>query len=208
MASRMTRARLVGSDKPFAGWIRNNPELPSQDANLAVAVSDIDLIVHNYLRNGSHTVQHVILLGVKSRGGHPQFSRVDTLWKTVRRSEYEVRGQRVVVHGVFFLVLSGESVEDSERMEFCRCPDGRSLLREPITEGELIRLLRFETAEVERFLYGVRGNSEGDTGEGSSDGGSTGGDRAEGRCLPSGRGDSSDSRGGSGVRGGEGLFGF
>jgi len=147
----MVRCRVYGEDKPFMKWVRENDRLPSQHADLCIAVTDVDFYVHNYMSGGSRIVQNIMLVEVKSRGENLLVSQVDTLRKVsaIQSSDEVVIGGNIVKGwGVSFVKLSGETPEDSKRIEFGRFDDSGKICFVEIDDRALTDILRFERLDL------------------------------------------------------------
>lgn len=140
----MTRERIFGSDVPFMAWIRAQKDLPSFSATIGFVATDVDLFCHRYLtvvdKIGTREVQCLMLVEVKTRGGKPSVSQLDTLQKIdAFRGAKRLGGQAVRNFGVFILSLDGTEPADFE-MRWSRVGG----VQRSIDVRTLIRLLRFE----------------------------------------------------------------
>jgi len=151
----MTRERIYGSDTEFCAWMRSCRDLPSYSKDFGFVASDNDVTVHRYLTAvdgvGTREVQALMQLEVKTRKGKPSASQIDTLSKlNLFSSEKVVDGVYVRFFGVFVLVLSGESPDDSRQMWWGTIPKGKMLNNasnmnfKQISKCNLISLLRFD----------------------------------------------------------------
>lgn len=155
----MTRSRMFGSDAPFCEWMRSCKELPSYSSDLGFVATDIDIFVHRYLMSvdseGTRDIQAMMLVEVKTRGGCPSESQLDTLSKVhafSRKSNGSIKPKSVneqEIHwfGAYVLRLSGTSPKDSKWMMWCRLinhEQGRALTQTRIDIQQLIKLLSFQ----------------------------------------------------------------
>jgi hypothetical protein len=126
----MTKTRVFGSDVPFLEWLRGNRGIDS--VNDGIAVTDTDIMVHQYKsaivdaegrRNGfTRNIQALMAIEVKTRGGLPNTSQQDTLWKShltvkplFRLGTWTLRN-----FGWSFVSLSGLRPDDSKRIRWGR----------------------------------------------------------------------------------------
>ena len=145
----MTRSRLYGSDVPFCEWMRNCDNLPAFSMKCGFVVTDIDVLIHRYLMEidgiGSRDIQAILHIEVKTRGGEPNASQRDTLWKQLCFNGVRIINGDYVRHfGVSVLKLSHTTPVDSEYMEWGRFNRDGILHYRVITITTLIRLFRFE----------------------------------------------------------------
>lgn len=151
----MTRARIYGSDTPFCAWMRNCPELPSVGSKFGFVASDNDITVHRYKtevdRLGSREVQAIMQIEIKTRRGKPESSQLDTLCKLNWFSGLKHHNQQWVnFFGVFLLILSGTTPDDSDKMWWGILPkndvlnDAKDVQWKLIGRADLISLLRFD----------------------------------------------------------------
>lgn len=151
----MTRTRMYGSDTEFCAWMRNCEQLPSYGENFGFVASDNDLTVHRYKTCvdsvGTREVQGIMQIEIKTRHGKPSSSQVDTLTKlNLFACDKKVQGVQVRFFGVFFLVMSGTTPEDSDSMWWGRCPadkflkDAKFITWTEVNRSKLIDVLRFE----------------------------------------------------------------
>jgi hypothetical protein len=133
--------------------------LPSYSKDFGFVASDNDVTVHRYLTSvdgvGTREVQGIMQIEVKTRQGKPSESQMDTLSKlNLFSSEKVVSGVYVRFFGVFVLVLSHTSPDDSEFMWWCSIPkglfisDAKKMKITSIDKATLIQLLRFELHPV------------------------------------------------------------
>lgn len=155
----MTRERMYGSDTEFCAWMRACSDLPSYSKDFGFVASDNDVTVHRYLTSvdgvGTREVQGIMQIEVKTRQGKPSESQMDTLSKlNLFKSEKKVRGVYVRFFGVFVLVLSGTTPDDSDHMWWCSIPSDDFISKAElmhinnISKPQLIDLLRFEIHPV------------------------------------------------------------
>lgn len=146
----MTRMRVFGEDKPFLDWVRNRKDIPSSSAICGVGVADVDAFFHRYLMAvdeiGTREVQALMHVEVKTRNGRPTGSQVDTFWKLHAFRGAQIIGGRYVRNfGSSFLVLSGETPDDSDSIQWGRFVGSTREIRYiPIDIKQLIALLRFD----------------------------------------------------------------
>ena len=151
----MTRDRMYGSDTDFCAWMRSCKELPSYGNNFGFVASDNDVTVHRYMTSidsiGTREVQGIMQIEVKTRRGEPSESQLDTLSKlNLFCGDREVGGVAVRFFGVFVLVMSGTSAENSRRMWWGSIPknkhicDSKLLSWDVVSLQQLIALLRFD----------------------------------------------------------------
>jgi hypothetical protein len=151
----MTRQRFYGSDTEFCAWMRQCKELPSIGRDFGLSASDNDITLHRYLTSvdaiGSREVQGIMQLEIKTRQGKPSFSQMDTLSKlNMFCGERNTKEGHVRFFGVFILVLSNTTPDDSEKMWWGEIPksfvvtDATKLRWRLIDRTTLIQLLRFD----------------------------------------------------------------
>jgi hypothetical protein len=151
----VTRQRMYGSDTEFCAWLRSCSELPSIGRDFGLSVSDNDVTLHRFMASvdgqGSREVQAIMQIEVKTRSGKPSFSQMDTLSKlNMFCGQKETRQGAVRFFGVFLLVLSGTSPDDSESIWWGVIPkglhvtDALDLQWHFITREKLIEILRFD----------------------------------------------------------------
>jgi hypothetical protein len=122
------RQRSFGSDIEFCAWLRGNPNLPSRSNNIGFVATDVDLFIHNYLTavdgQGSREIQTLMAVEVKTRGGQPRPSQLDTLAKqhlcSFRNRSVKYGSEFIRNFGVSVLSLSGTTPSDSERIRWGR----------------------------------------------------------------------------------------
>lgn len=151
----MTRRRSFGSDVPFMEWLRGEPHLDSETE--CIAATDVDAVIHSFQtgvvdsegrRIGKERqIQALMAVEVKTRGGMPSFSQLDTLFKwslTIKR-EHKDRATGCIIRnlGWSFLQLSGTRPENSDLIRWGRFEDRCELLWKTIDAGLLIELLSF-----------------------------------------------------------------
>ena len=155
----MTRDRVWGADVPFCAWLRKQSYLPSYSAVKGVVATDVDLLIHRYLdtldTTGTRQLQSLIKVEVKTRGGHPSTSQLDT-WLQDHlcvRESILYAGSYVRHWGNAILSLSGEDPDDSDQKIWARFPKGsiqlskcgwNDLVKHDIDTVQLLRLLAFE----------------------------------------------------------------
>lgn len=151
----MVRERMFGSDNEFCAWMRACKELPSIAPDFGFVATDCDVIVHRYKTVsdsvGTREVQGIMQIEVKTRGGTPTASQIDTVSKiNMFSGDKQSNGVCVRNFGVFFLALSGTTPDDSEWMLWAKFRDKKPgnnlnhLESNYITRQELIDILRFE----------------------------------------------------------------
>lgn len=151
----MVRERMYGSDTEFCAWMRRCKELPSYSRDFGFVASDNDITIHRYITSvdgvGTREVQGIMQIEIKTRKGKPSESQTDTLTKlNLFNGDRRVGGVSIRFFGVFVLVLSGTSPDDSDAMWWAAPPKDRffkdaAMMR--ITEINyqmLIDILRFE----------------------------------------------------------------
>lgn len=136
-------------------WIRNHPELPSYSMNHGRTVNDVDFLIHQYMTSvdstGSREIQLMMHIETKSRGGKPDQSQTDTLFKEHMMKHNPSRGKmicgkQVRHHGVAVLSMSGTNPDNSLKIEWGRFhsfgPTPLITYRE-ITKDMLVGILTF-----------------------------------------------------------------
>lgn len=116
-------------------------------------MTDADVTIHRYLSEvdglGTRIVQGIMELEIKTRGGKPTDSQLDTLRKkhatTFTNRCIEIDGNAVRNFGVSVLSLGGTTPDDSKTMLWGRF-NGHSCKMDyrPIDKKHLVSLLRFE----------------------------------------------------------------
>lgn len=166
MPSGRTRSRVYGSDVPFCAWLRHCKCLPatSYDSSFGLSVYDNDLTLHRYCTKvdtrGTRLVQMMMQLEVKTRWssergtGWPTDAQLDSLCKLNAFAGRKIRrGQTVRNFGVFILLLSGTSPDNSQQMRWGVLPvddfleeraDYKSIPWRPMDRAVLIQLLAFQ----------------------------------------------------------------
>jgi len=155
----MTRARVYGSDTPFCDWLRKCEDLPSFSFDCGIVATDNDVTIHRYMSCvdavGTRQVQAIMQIEVKTRSGKPSESQLDTLSKLhLFRGSRVQSGVHIRFFGVFVLVFSGTSPDDSDCIWWCCIPDGKvikdasSLSCKAISRLDLIRVLKFDLHPV------------------------------------------------------------
>jgi len=155
----MTRERMYGSDTEFCEWMRKCKDLPSYSKDFGFAASDNDVTVHRYMTCvdsvGTRDVQGIMQIEIKTRQGKPSESQMDTLSKlNLFHGEKVIQGVYIRFFGVFVLVMSGTSPDDSQNMWWCSMPkgtfisDASKMKITSINRSKLIDLLRFEVHPV------------------------------------------------------------
>jgi|GEM_PF-6378683 len=152
----MTRERFYGSDTDFCAWMRACKDLPSSGHDFGFAACDNDITVHRYKtvvdRIGTRDVQALMQIEIKTRGGVPPMSQMDTLSKLnlFRGQKHLKDGQVIRFFGVFVLVMDGTTPTNSTIMRWGSMRhsgpvnDASKLKWRDITLNLLIKLLRFE----------------------------------------------------------------
>lgn len=152
----MVRPRIYGSDTPFCDWMRRCESLPSSGDDFGFSACDNDITVHRYKYGvsdsvGTRDVQGLMQIEVKTRSGKPTFSQFDTLNKlNLFAGEKNIDGCHVRFFGVFLLILSGTTPDDSDRMWWCSIPknklvrDAKNSVIRGICVDQLVSLLRFD----------------------------------------------------------------
>lgn len=150
----MTRYRVHGTDVPFCAWMRSRNELPSFSGTCGFVASDSDLYIHRYLTaidgKGKREVQGLLFLELKTRGGEPHASQLDTLWKfhatmMTGRNVRIINDEILQNFGVAFLSLSDTTPDNSESMRWGRFKGKFCAIRwTTIDVAQLLKLLRFE----------------------------------------------------------------
>lgn len=151
----MVRERMYGSDTEFCEWMRHCEQLPSYDENFGFVASDNDLTVHRYKTVvdsvGTREVQGIMQVEIKTRKGKPSDSQIDTLTKlNLFNGDKKVNGTHIRFFGVFVLVLSGTTPDNSSDMWWAIAPkdrflgDANHLKIHHINRPKLIDILRFE----------------------------------------------------------------
>lgn len=144
----MTRQRIYGSDVPFMAWMRDQGDLPSYSKTCGVVSTDVDCWIHRYMTEvdsiGTRNLQAIMFLEVKSRGGQPSPSQLDSLRKVDAFRKTADRSLQCVINcGVSVLRLSNLSPDDSEVMYWGRFSKGKLSYR-TIDKSQLLLLMRFE----------------------------------------------------------------
>ena len=151
----MTRERIYGSDTEFCDWMRKCKDLPSFGNDFGFVASDNDITVHRYLTAvdniGTREIQSIMQIEIKTREGKPSESQIDTLAKlNLFNGIKKTNGQHVVFFGVFLLILSGTSPDNSDCMWWGVLPKN-SIIKcasyatfHLIDKRQLIDLLRFD----------------------------------------------------------------
>lgn len=145
----MARDRMFGSDVPFCDWMRRNKDLPAFSNTCGFVATDVDLFIHRYLSavdgKGTREIQAMMHLEVKTRGGVPSQSQLDTLYKIdACRRDASVDGQTIRHFGVSIVLLSGLTPDDSQ-IRWGRFVTVRRVpVYRPITPRQLIQLMRFD----------------------------------------------------------------
>lgn len=151
----MVRERMYGSDTDFCAWMRRCKDLPSYGDTFGFVASDNDLTIHRYKTSidsvGTREVQGIMQVEIKTRRGKPSSSQIDTLTKlNLFCGDRKLGNINIRFFGVFVLVLSGTSPDDSDCMWWCSSPkdrflsDAKHLRISSISRSELIEILRFE----------------------------------------------------------------
>ena len=151
----MTRERMYGSDTDFCAWMRRCKDLPSYSDEFGFVASDNDLTVHRYKTSvdsvGTREVQGIMQVEIKTRRGKPSTSQTDTLTKlNLFNGDRRVGETYIRFFGVFILVLSGTSPDDSDLMWWLIPPKDRFLSDAAkmdvnlIYYKKLIEILRFD----------------------------------------------------------------
>lgn len=159
LESVVTRERFHGSDTEFCAWLRACKELPSFSSDFGVVASDNDVTIHRYMHAvdgvGTRDVQSIMQLEIKTRRGKPHESQMDTLSKlNLFAGEREVSGNHIRFFGLFLLVLSDTTPDNSGGMWWGVIPkgicvsDATMLKWTRIDRDVLIKLLRFDLHPV------------------------------------------------------------
>jgi len=139
----MVRPRIFGSDTDFCRWMRNCPLLPCVGEDFGFVASDNDLTIHRYKTCvdsvGTRSVQGIMQVEIKTRGGWPSDSQIDTLSKVnLFCGDKTTNGVCVRFFGVFVLSMSGTSPDDSNEIRWGSIPRGRSIGSSAYVRWELI----------------------------------------------------------------------
>lgn len=151
----MTRERMYGSDTDFCAWMRRCKDLPSYGDDFGFVASDNDLTIHRYKTSvdsvGTREVQGIMQIEIKTRNGKPPASQTDTLTKlNLFCGDRRVSGIDIRFFGVFVLVMSGTSPDDSSTMWWGATPkdkflsDAKHMNWNQINKSQLIEILRME----------------------------------------------------------------
>jgi hypothetical protein len=130
----MTKKRFVSGETPFGAWLRENPKLDAQSEGLYV--TDLDYTLFRF-KPGV-----LFMLEVKTRGGqvgrhqNELLSILDQACRSVDGNVFDtLRGRRKLRFcGVYRLILSGTTPEDSEWMKFGRIGSESYLITVPELE--------------------------------------------------------------------------
>lgn len=145
-----TAARRFGDDTPFGAWVRAQQTLDSRRDGMTV--NDVDWMFHKYMtpidRIGAREIALLMCVEVKTRNSRPSHSQAETLWYNHRfltaRPNLRI-GNRTVIHSGFFtLSMSGTSPDDSDEMEWGSFSPSGALEWVPITDAQLLDVLRFD----------------------------------------------------------------
>jgi len=128
--------------------MRTHPDLPAISPDCGFVANDCDVIIHRYLTCydgiGSREIQAMMDIETKTRGAFPSRGQLDTLYKRdLFKGKKITNDQYIRFFGVFVLVMSGTSPDDSIWMKWRRFRD-RKLQVHAINMAQLIQLLRFE----------------------------------------------------------------
>ena len=153
----MIKERFYGADSEFLAWVRRQKEeLPSKGADIGIAVTDNDCIIHRYKTSvdglGTREIQCMLDLEVKTRGAMPDSAQLDTLWKRDRWRGKERFGNQVVIHfGRYVLSMSGTDPDNSDELRWCRFArrgnehhNSAKLYIRSVTSAQLLQILRFD----------------------------------------------------------------
>jgi len=151
----MTRERIYGSDTPFCEWLRHCKDLPSYSNDFGVVAADNDLTIHKYITSidgeGTRACQAIMQVEIKTRKGKPSESQIDTLAKmNLFKGNRFIDGSNVRFFGVFVLVMSELTPDDSESMWWYRFPKNKTiksasqLQGKKITRTTLVDIFRFD----------------------------------------------------------------
>lgn len=152
----MARDRIFGSDTPFCNWMRKCDDLPAIDKDFGFSACDNDITIHRYKYGvqdsiGTRNVQGLMQIEVKTRRGKPSFSQFDTLNKlNLFAGEKEIGGFHIRFFGVFVLVLSGTTPDDSDKMWWYWMPkgtilnDASNMKCRKVDKDSLIQIMRFD----------------------------------------------------------------
>jgi hypothetical protein len=163
----MTRERIFGSDTEFCSWMRECKQLPAYSNDFGFVASDNDVTVHRYMTCvdgvGTREVQALMQIEVKTRKGKPSQSQIDTLSKlNLFSNQKTIDGVVIRYFGVFVLVMSGTTPEDSKELWWGVIPKGKTLDNasdlqfKKINKQTLISLLRFDLHPVNMSLEPFR----------------------------------------------------
>ena len=141
----MTRCRVHGNDQPMMEWFRNNSRL---DSDRGYVLTDVDAILHqyatDYYKPCDRSEQKIMGLEIKTRNGEPRSSQRDTLFKLHQfRGKCEVDGNTVFHLGWYFLMMSGEWPDKSERLRWGVFSDSGQIKWHDITYHDLNEIFEF-----------------------------------------------------------------
>lgn len=150
---------MYGSDTEFCTWMRACKSLPSYGPDFGFVATDNDITVHRYKTEidnmGSRDVQGIMQIEVKTRNGKPPQSQIDTLSKlNLFKGHKEIEGCQIRFFGVFLLIMSGTTPDNSDEMWWGSIQkntcltDANKAAWTKINIEKLIELLRFEIHPV------------------------------------------------------------
>ena len=146
---KLIKARIYGEDTDFLAEVRAHHDLPSRSGNTRLGVQDRDITIHVFMTAvdgiGTREVQGILDIEVKTRGGYPDDSQRDTLWKRdwFRGQKTKCR-QTVRYFGAFVLRLSGTMTQNSQDIEWGYFKDDSLLHYARITPTVLWQFMRLE----------------------------------------------------------------
>jgi hypothetical protein len=137
-------------DREFLKWVREHEELSSRHGECRIGVQDCDTVFHQFMtpidRQGKRDVQAIMLVETKTRNGRPDASQHDTWYKLHQFSgQKEIDGQLVRFLGVYCLLLSGTTPENSTLMQWGWFKNRRELHLTTLDDVQaLVDLLSFK----------------------------------------------------------------
>jgi len=148
----MTRTRAYGEDSAFGDWIRKQPGMDSQE----LVLNDCDWMFQRYRTAvdniNTREIQSLMLVEVKTRGGVPRPSQLETLSLfhegalRASRSAWSRNGKVIRYHGVSVISFTGTCPTDSEMIWWgrFRSDDLMDIYWQQVTEAQMIGLLMFD----------------------------------------------------------------
>jgi hypothetical protein len=148
----MTRTRVYGEDSAFGDWIRKQPGMDSQK----LVLNDCDWMFQRYKTAvdniSTREIQSLMLVEVKTRGGMPRQSQLETLSLfhegalRASRSAWSRNGRVIRHHGVSIISFTGTCPTDSEVIWWGRFKqdDLMDVDYRPVTEAQMVGLLMFD----------------------------------------------------------------